>query len=121
MACDVGAGLGGQAAFVGDEALGAGLAAVVGDRGEADVAEVAGELGEVARGGDERLGRVEGVGEAAQLGGAGHELGDALGAGRADRGGVEQAFLPDQPREEARGRAAFRRAAVSMTPQTSAT
>ena len=99
---DVGAGLGRQGGLRGDEALGAGLAAVVGDGGEADVAEVAGEVGEVAGGGDEGLGRVEGVGEAAQLGGAGHELGDALGAGRADGGGVEEALLPDQAGEEAR-------------------
>ena len=63
---DVGAGLGGQGGLVGHEALGAGLAAVVGHRREADVAEVAGEIGEVARGGDERLRRVEGVGEAAE-------------------------------------------------------
>ena len=61
-----------------------------------------GEVGEVAGGGGEGLGRVEGVLEAAQLGRAGHELGDALGAGRADGGGVEEAFLPDQPGEEAR-------------------
>ena len=98
---DVGAGLGGERRPCRDEAGGAGLAAVVGDRGEADVAEVAAEVGEVAGGRDERLGRVEGIGEAAQRGGAGHELGDALGAGRAEGGGVEQAFLPDQPGEEA--------------------
>ena len=97
---DIGARLGGQAALGRDEARDPGLAAVVGGSGEADVAVVAGELGQVARRGGERLGRVERIVEAAQPGGLGHELRDALGAGRADRPGLEQAFAPEQAREE---------------------
>jgi hypothetical protein len=97
----VGAGLGRQPAPGGDEALGARLAAVIGHGGQADIAVVAAELGQVEPGGLERLGGVEGVPQAAQLCRARHELGDALGAGRADRGGVEQAFLPQEPGEEA--------------------
>ena len=96
----IGAGLERQAGLGGDEARRPRLAAVVGDGREADVAEVAAELGQVARRGDQRLGRVERVAEAAQLRRLRHELGDPLRAGRADRRGVEQALLPEQPGEE---------------------
>lgn len=78
------------------------LAAVIGRGGEAEIAEIPRQVGEIARRGRERLLRVERVVEPPQGGGVGDELRNALRAFRADCGGVEQALAPDQPREEMR-------------------
>ena len=48
----------------------------------------------------DRLLGVERVEQAALPGRAGHELGDALRAGRADHADAERALAPDQPRQE---------------------
>ena len=69
------------------------------------VAEVVGER----RNG---LGGIEGIGEATQGRGLGHELGDAFGAHWAHRIGLEPALLPDQAGEEIGGQVVCRRALV---------
>src|SRR5579872_5681564 len=73
---------------------------IVSGGGEAEIAERVAKLAEVARRFAQGGGWLERIEQAARGGGKGHELGDALRAGRALRVRVEFAFLPDQAREE---------------------
>src|SRR6516165_6769351 len=78
---------------------------VVGGGRKPEIAELVGELAQEFRRLRQRLHRIERIEQAALGGGAGHELGDALGAvaaarARADDAGLEAALLPDHAREE---------------------
>ena len=99
------AGLRRQRARAGEELAHALRAGIVGGGGEAEIAELAGELAQKFRRLRQRLHRVERIEQAALGRGARHELGDALCAraaarARADDAGLEPALLPDHPREE---------------------
>ncbi len=78
------------------------LARIVGGGREPEIAELLVEVGQKAcRMNDSRL-RLEWIVEPAIRSRAGHELGDALRAFRADGIGIEAALPPDQPHERHR-------------------
>ena len=66
----------------------------------AEVAEGLLQFGQIGGRGRQRLGGVEGIIKTPELGGARHELGNALRAFGTDGAGIEQAFLPDQAGHE---------------------
>ncbi len=106
-----------QAGRAGKPAAEAPRPGVVGRRGEAEIAEAGAQLLEVGGGFIKRAGRLERVGKPALRRRAGHELGDALRSGRAARGGIEAALLPDQPREEAVGQIVAARGRLQRAAQ----
>ena len=99
---DIGAGLARQTALPRDETLRPRLAAVVGDRGEADVAVGVREVGQIGRRRRKRARGIERIVQSAPPRRLRHELGDALRTLRAHRGGVEKALPPDEAGEEIR-------------------
>ena len=96
----IGARLGRQIAVAGEPVGEARRTAVIGRRRQSEIAEALGEFGEQSGGLRNGLFRIERIGKATFVRRSRHELGDALGAGRADDARPETALLPDEPRQE---------------------
>ena len=89
-----------QRAVAGQPCADAPGAGVVAGRGETEIAEPVAQVAQIARRMAQRPDRIERIGKAAPIGGARHELRDALRAGAAYRPRVEAALLPDDAGEE---------------------
>src|SRR5262245_8811666 len=90
---------------------------IVGGSRKSQIAKLAAQLLEPPRGLVQRLNRLEWVGQTPPAGCSRHELRNALRAGPTDRGRIEAALLPDQPREELRGQVVLQRSPAQFETQ----